>query len=166
MKRRRLENTVSPEDTGPSTKKSKTAPVEDSTQVEPLGDSGEWTKVEKRKTKKAKKVDAKQSVRIHTLSCSFWTRLLYRCRQALPRSIMRRTKYRNERKPLALGFVTNTSTSYTILTRPKDVRDFIMHLVADAPPVGWIRVEVRTVIPLYQSRTRNTARCTVPHPRI
>ena len=59
-------------------------------------------------------------------------------------SCMFRVKSSNARKQSGLGYAESFYNTFRLLSNVffQDIRDFVLHLIADAPPVGWVRVEV------------------------
>ncbi|KAH7925607.1 hypothetical protein BV22DRAFT_1033761 [Leucogyrophana mollusca] len=91
----------------PQHKKAKVTPNQDAVQTAPFDeDGGEWTKVEKRKAKKVRRVEAKQD------------------------ALMPRFMYVN-------GEIVKRKDAIHI----DDVRDLVLHIIADAPPPNWLKVE-------------------------
>ncbi|KAF9483129.1 hypothetical protein BDN70DRAFT_929460 [Pholiota conissans] len=91
-----------------TTKKAKTAA---NPSTDPDGSTGEWTKVEKRKKKKAGRVEAK----VQTTH---------------PRFMYSNTEIVKRSNAIAID----------------DVRDLVLHLIADAPPPNWLRIDNSNMI--------------------
>ncbi|KAF9483118.1 ribonuclease H-like protein [Pholiota conissans] len=106
MKRGAAEMTAADEES--TTKKAKTAA---NPSTDPDGSTGEWTKVEKRKKKKAGRVEAK----VQTTH---------------PRFMYSNTEIVKRSNAIAID----------------DVRDLVLHLVADAPPPNWLRIDNSNMI--------------------
>lgn len=136
----------------PSKKQKKSPRVSETVIVVPAEERNDrvvdasWEKVKKRKQKKAEKRDAKLDV------CVFWpvTSLTpyltkpYILRRTLPVFCIRIQRSSSVEIPLASTYRLLHSTSFIYRTHycQQDVRDFVLHIIADAPPPGWIRVQV------------------------
>ncbi|KAF5381153.1 hypothetical protein D9757_009449 [Collybiopsis confluens] len=113
MKRPTMSVPASP--TGQTTKKIKLSPDTDETETATIpqtADNDGWTKVEKRKQKKAKKSDVKLD--------AMQPKFMYSNGDILQRQ-------------RALGV--------------EEIRDLALHLIADAPPPNWIRIQNAHMIP-------------------
>ncbi|KAF8196589.1 ribonuclease H [Pholiota molesta] len=107
MKRAAAEMTPADADVQSTTKKVKTV----STVVDTDTSTGEWTKVEKRKKKKAGRVEA-------------------RVQTSHPRFMYSNTEIVKRSNAIAID----------------DVRDLVLHLIADAPPPNWLRIDNSNMI--------------------
>ncbi|KAI6001680.1 hypothetical protein F5J12DRAFT_894545 [Pisolithus orientalis] len=87
------------------------------------GEPNEWSRVEKRKAKKARKIDAKHEVCMSAHSHAFLI-------VGSPQALVPRFLYVN-------GEIVKRRDAIHI----DDVRDLVLHIIADAPPPNWAKVE-------------------------
>lgn len=124
----------------PSKKLKSSDPGEISSQGVPA--DPQWVKVERRKSKKQRKINAKLDVcvsisslvLIHNLTLHRRLILLDFC-IPMPRSPSAETL-------LASTYCLLISISLRAYHRNQDIRDLVLHIIADAPPPSWIRVQV------------------------
>jgi hypothetical protein len=130
-------------------KKLKTSPrVSDSEEISPEGvpADSQWVKVEKRKSKKQRKRNAKLDVCVsisslavihnHTLHRRLHRRLI------LLDFCILMLRSPSAETLLASTYCLLTSISVCAYHCNQDVRDLVLHIIADAPPPSWIRVQV------------------------
>lgn len=130
---KRSQDTVAP---SPQHKKPKV--LDDATTADT--DSG-WTRVDRRKAKKVRKREAKHDVRT-LVACpkKMTSRFIgvdttvHVCEQRNHQE-KRRHSYRCESLSL-WGIII-------IINLCQDVRDLVLHIIADAPPPNWVRIDVR-----------------------
>lgn len=108
-----------------------------------VGDDGdaEWTRVDRRKAKKARKSEAKLDVRELAYSRLYDLTFLvggdttiHVCEQR-DRQEKRRYPHRCESLCQSFGLIHHR--------RRQDVRDLVLHIIADAPPPNWVKIQVR-----------------------
>ena len=105
---------------------------------------GGWTKVEKRKAKKVKKVEGKLDVCVSFSVCS---RVGPSCIVVVNPTEVYVQQGRNSQKKASswnrCKFDGDGSTRGVYIDCAQDIRELVLHLAADAPPPSWVRVEVR-----------------------
>jgi len=128
----------------PSKKQKKSPRVSQSEIVVPdeeLGDA-QWEKVEKRKAKKARKTDVKLDVCV-SIPPARVLEQSHTPQANPPRFLYSNSEIIKRRDPVGIN-VLSPLRSFIYRTHycKQDVRDFVLHIVADAPPPSWIRVQV------------------------
>lgn len=104
-----------------------------------------WTKVEKRKSKKQRKTESKQGVRVPSRSPTAPSGVhLILCRRLLPSLCTRRARSSSGATLWASMCVRQPfhTVPFLTLVHVQDIRELVLHLAADAPPSSWVRVEV------------------------
>jgi len=126
-------------------KKLKTSPsVPGSEEISPEGGpaDAQWVKVEKRKSKKQRKINAKLDVCVSISSLAVVRGLTLHRRLILLDFCILMLRSPNAETLLASTYCLLTSISVCAYHCNQDIRDLVLHIIADAPPPSWIRVQV------------------------
>ena len=126
-------------------KKQKTSPRVSESEIVPsegVPVDAQWVKVEKRKSKKQKKLDAKLDVCVSISLPVRIPRLTFHPRLSHLDSCILITRLRSVEILLASTYGHLTSFLVSAYYFNQDVRDLVLHVIADAPPPSWIRLQV------------------------
>ena len=126
-------------------KRLKTSPrVSDSEEIPPKEGPAEtqWVKVEKRKSKKQRKINAKLDVCVSISSLVVTHNLTFHRRLILLDFCILMLRSPSAETLLASTYCLLNSTSFCAYQYHQDIRDLVLHIIADAPPPSWIRLQV------------------------
>ena len=132
----------------PSKKQKTSTRVSDSEEIPPEGvpADAQWVKVEKRKSKKQRKINAKLDVCVSISSLAVIYNLTLHRRLILLDFCIPMLRSPSAETLLASTYCILTSiTSLYAYHCNQDIRDLVLHIIADAPPPSWIRVQVSLV---------------------
>lgn len=126
-------------------KKLKLSPrVSDSEPILPEGDpaDAQWEKVERRKSKKQRKIDAKLDVCVSISSLAVIHNLTLHSRLIPLDFCILMLRSPSAETLLASTYCLLTSFSVCAHYCNQDIRDLVLHIIADDPPPSWIRAQV------------------------
>ena len=142
-----MKRTSSASPSSPPSKKQKKSPrVSETEIVVPAGEQNDqvldtsWQRVEKRKRKKAEKKDAKLDVCVSIVRPTLTILTSYR--RILPDFCILMPRSSNVEMQSASMYHLFSPFIYSTYLGQQDVRDLVLHIIADAPPPSWIRVQV------------------------
>ena len=128
----------------PSKKLKTSSRVSDSEEILPEEGpaDAQWEKVERRKSKKQRKINAKLDVCVSISSLAVIHNLTLHCRLILLDFCTLMLRSPSAENLLASMYCLLTSISVCAYHCEQDIRDLVLHIIADAPPPSWIRVQV------------------------
>ena len=129
----------------PSKKRKTSTHVSDPEEIPPEGVPADpqWVKVERRKSKKQRKINAKLDVCVSISSPGVRHNLTLHRRLILLGFCIPMLRSPSAETLLASTYCLLTSISFLYAYHcNQDIRDLVLHIIADAPPPSWIRVQV------------------------
>ena len=128
----------------PSKKLKSSSRISDSEEISPeaVPADAQWVKVERRKSKKQRKINAKLDVCVFISSLAITRNLTFHRRLILLDFCILMLRSSSAETLLASTYCLLISISVCTHHYNQDIRDLVLHIIADAPPPSWIRVQV------------------------